>query len=70
MEKTEKKNALARWLSREFGEDITNARAAWITTSAISFAILCTIGASNIITAIISLGALALSAFKAGLFRP
>lgn len=69
MEKTEKKNALARWLSREFGEDITNARAAWITTSSISFAILCTIGASNIITAIISLATLALSAFKAGLFR-
>lgn len=69
MEKTEKKNALARWMSQEFSEDITNARAAWITTSAISFAILCTIGVANIIAAIISLATLALSAFKAGLFR-
>lgn len=69
MEKTEKKNALARWLTQEFGEDITNARAAWITTSAISFAILCTIGAANIIAAAISLSAFVITAAKAKLFN-
>lgn len=69
MEKTKKKNALARWLTQEFGEDITNARAAWITATAISFGILCTIGAANIIAAAISLAAFVITAAKAKLFN-
>ena len=60
-----KKNYIAKWLSKEFNEEIDNKRAFWFTACAISFALVCTIGAANEIAALLTTSLFAFTAYKA-----
>lgn len=60
-----KKNAIAKWLSKEFNEDIDNKRAFWMSLCALSFALVCTVGASNEIAALLTIALFAFTAKKA-----